>query len=291
MKFGKKIKEAASANQELCHPSVWLDYKALKKLLKKFEKSKREATRSPEDQMRLISENPDEQAFFLALRKQLCKVSESFKEMDRRAMAQFLQFTKRLGKVRSTCKTPSEQEVEALVTDLAQIHRHLILLRNFAVLNYCGFTKILKKHDKVTGFETKDKFMLKMVNEQPFSSHETLKMALEIVTEEYEALKDGNWAQGSAPRKVDTFKESILETHRLRAQSMDARVTSFPASNKSHKRSLDETKETEQWLDSESSSGPAQVVCEQRKRSKTMDPLSSLMHAAELASEHRRTTA
>jgi hypothetical protein len=28
----------------------------------------------------------------------------------------------------------------------------VLLLENFAIMNYCGFSKILKKHDKLTGW-------------------------------------------------------------------------------------------------------------------------------------------
>jgi SPX domain protein involved in polyphosphate accumulation len=40
------------------------------------------------------------------------------------------------------------------------------MLENYAVLNYCGLSKILKKHDKCTGFVTREKFMMNMVVRQ-----------------------------------------------------------------------------------------------------------------------------
>jgi SPX domain protein involved in polyphosphate accumulation len=40
------------------------------------------------------------------------------------------------------------------------------MLENYAVLNYCGLSKILKKHDKCTGFATREKFMINMVVKQ-----------------------------------------------------------------------------------------------------------------------------
>jgi hypothetical protein len=40
------------------------------------------------------------------------------------------------------------------------------MLENYAVLNYCGLSKILKKHDKCTGFVTREKFMINMVVRQ-----------------------------------------------------------------------------------------------------------------------------
>jgi len=31
------------------------------------------------------------------------------------------------------------------------LYQDLLLLENYAVMNYCGFSKIVKKHDKLTG--------------------------------------------------------------------------------------------------------------------------------------------
>lgn len=38
-----------------------------------------------------------------------------------------------------------------LMAACVKLYKDLLLLENFAIMNYCGFSKILKKHDKVTG--------------------------------------------------------------------------------------------------------------------------------------------
>ena len=40
----------------------------------------------------------------------------------------------------------------------------------YAHVNYCGFTKITKKHDRMTGYVTQKKFIQKKVNITKFSS-------------------------------------------------------------------------------------------------------------------------
>ena len=45
----------------------------------------------------------------------------------------------------------SESDALQLLDNIAKFYTDLLLLENFAVMNYCGFGKILKKHDKVTG--------------------------------------------------------------------------------------------------------------------------------------------
>jgi SPX domain protein involved in polyphosphate accumulation len=51
------------------------------------------------------------------------------------------------------------------------LFRDLLLLKNFAIMNYCGFTKILKKHDKITGAVTRDSFMENVMNVQNISHY------------------------------------------------------------------------------------------------------------------------
>ena len=46
---------------------------------------------------------------------------------------------------------------------------------------YCGFSKILKKHDKMTGHCTREQFMKRCVNIQPFTQHDrTIELIKEV---------------------------------------------------------------------------------------------------------------
>ena len=38
-----------------------------------------------------------------------------------------------------------------LLMACVKFYKDVLLLENFAIMNYCGFSKILKKHDKMTG--------------------------------------------------------------------------------------------------------------------------------------------
>lgn len=39
-----------------------------------------------------------------------------------------------------------------LLCACVKFYKDVLLLENFAIMNYCGFSKILKKHDKLTGY-------------------------------------------------------------------------------------------------------------------------------------------
>jgi SPX domain protein involved in polyphosphate accumulation len=45
-----------------------------------------------------------------------------------------------------------------LLSACVKFYRDVLLLENFAIMNYCGFSKILKKHDKSTGYVVSHQF-------------------------------------------------------------------------------------------------------------------------------------
>ena len=57
----------------------------------------------------------------------------------------------------------------------------LMMLENYAVMNYGGFAKILKKHDKNTPFTTQEKYLRRVVNPQAFALYISLKECIKSV--------------------------------------------------------------------------------------------------------------
>ena len=55
-------------------------------------------------------------------------------------------------------------------------------------MNYIGFSKILKKHDKLTQHETRSKFMRNRVHKHPFANYQRLSDALRGMEALYRAL-------------------------------------------------------------------------------------------------------
>lgn len=58
--------------------------------------------------------------------------------------------------------------------EMKQFYRRLMLLQGYSLLNYTGFQKILKKHDKVLGIRIKDKYMQHYVSGKPFHEYTEL---------------------------------------------------------------------------------------------------------------------
>ena len=63
-----------------------------------------------------------------------------------------------------------EETIESLLERCRVIHGKLLLLEMYAHVNYCGFTKITKKHDRMTGYVTQKKYIQKKVNVTSFST-------------------------------------------------------------------------------------------------------------------------
>lgn len=100
------------------------------------------------------------------------------------------------------------------------LYKELLLLENFAVMNFCGISKILKKHDKWTGYATRHKFMHTILMKQPFATYVPLLQMIDRLEhifmdatgssiEQHDAQKSGrrhggNGSGGSAPGAGDS---------------------------------------------------------------------------------------
>ncbi len=75
----------------------------------------------------------------------------------------------------------SEAQAAPFLARVIGCYSSLVELENFAVMNYAGCGKILKKHDKVTGFTTKAQYMAKVVDRLEWASYPRLLKMLEHV--------------------------------------------------------------------------------------------------------------
>ena len=66
-----------------------------------------------------------------------------------------------------------------------KVYRDLVLLETYAIMTYCGFSKILKKHDKMTGRTTRAAFMKSMVSKANFSDTAQLQEMIQMSLEKY----------------------------------------------------------------------------------------------------------
>jgi len=103
--------------------------------------------RSPEE----LSKSNREVEFFRLLRSELKKSSDFF------ASAEAI-YRIRKERIWEAFKMLEDPEViqdkntwTRLLMACVKFYKDVLLIENFAIMNYCGFSKILKKHDKMTG--------------------------------------------------------------------------------------------------------------------------------------------
>ena len=193
MKFGHDMHRVVRVSD-----AEWAPYFMQYKLLKKCIKQIRAEPSSPPVPPRAADEEAGEKAtmaksapevaFFRALRFELQKSAQFFRQAElvlevrrervREALRQ-LQDEDRLGLLEDA----PDRALRACVT----YYRDLLLLENYAIMNYCGFSKILKKHDKQTGFTTRTQFMRVCVAPQPFTRYPRL---MEMIREAEDLYRD-----------------------------------------------------------------------------------------------------
>lgn len=198
MKFGKTIQRAQSLSEPSWHP-YWLDYKQLKKTLKTLELPMHNAkpVQAPQDAASSGAEDSPDQvevttdkvtlaacskAFFRLLHDELAKLSRFFSERETSLTGAANAFIASL-RPRLDGGSPlggfSAEELQQHISTVVGYYKQLMMLENFAILNYVGFSKILKKHDKMTRHSTRAKFMQNAVQKHPFTRYARLEKALQ----------------------------------------------------------------------------------------------------------------
>jgi len=105
-----------------------------------------------------------------------------------------------------------------LAKALYRFYKDLLLLENYAIMTYCSFSKILKKHDKNTGFCTRQAFMSNVVSTANFANYpEVVKMLKnsQVLFEEV-AVKLQEEGTGASLSDEKLFIDMI---HQLNAQA------------------------------------------------------------------------
>lgn len=95
-----------------------------------------------------------EREFFQALRYELKKASDFFSSSEQlyRIRQGRVEDGYRMLKEGWTVNKVIDKAIwKMLLSACMKLYRDILLLENFAIMNYCGFSKILKKHDKLTG--------------------------------------------------------------------------------------------------------------------------------------------
>ncbi|CAM9731696.1 unnamed protein product [Ascophyllum nodosum] len=212
MKFGKNIGRVVELSDPEWSP-FWMNYKFLKKKIKALGGPSGKVEPDSRSCPHAIAQSAGEVEFYKLLRQELRKCSQFFTSVE----AQFVIRQTRVNEGWRQLLLPNiavegNPNRRLIMAACVKLYKDLLLLENFAIMNYCGFSKILKKHDKVTGFRTRESFMKNVVNQAPFVNYpKVIKMlsAVETLFQDIETLTTAN-ASESAKARVPLREEQLF---------------------------------------------------------------------------------
>ncbi|TDH68902.1 hypothetical protein CCR75_000320 [Bremia lactucae] len=248
MKFGKVLQQSTQMSPCAWEP-FWADYKLLKKIIKDCAQIKKEEKLQGDRLVKIkikpsakedndsIRQSQDEMNFFRTLRMEIKKIADFFMKEQAKHTSQVAAIDASFQQVKTNPESTDAKT--ALMKNCVALYKKLLLLENFAVMNFCGISKILKKHDKWTGYATRNKFMHTILMKQPFATYEPLLQMIDRL--EHIFMQ----ATGSSIEQHDAQKTSSRRNEESRSSSSspssNAPSTSNPATaiRDSHRVSSD----------------------------------------------------
>jgi len=107
-----------------------------------------------------------------------------------------------------------------MAKSLYRLYKDLLLLETYAIMTYCSFSKILKKHDKVTQHSTRKSFMKNVVNKANFTHYPKLLNMITRCERLYDEVSQSLVSEGKSGLYEDE-RLFINMIHRLNEQVLD----------------------------------------------------------------------
>lgn len=186
MKFGKTLRATAEGAGPEWSP-MFMNYKDLKRciaagleaeaassaeeLVGVAERGKGGAEGTAEERTGKVREAVrGDSGFFDILKQEVDKVNEFFLDKQEDFIIEHRQLSERVSDGRGVTRA----EWARLRSRVDHFHKQLVLLEQYSSVNYTGFRKILKKHDKKTGLSMRNVY-LKTVLITPFFLSDTVR--------------------------------------------------------------------------------------------------------------------
>lgn len=168
-----------------------------------------------------LEESPGEVAFFKLLHAEFNKAERFFEKAQQEFVIREERVRDGMGIMRQPNSIMVHEKWSLLAKSLYRLYKDLLLLETFAIMTYCSFSKILKKHDKVTGYSTRNAFMANIVNKANFTNYPVVLDMISRCEQMYEAVAEQLLKEG----KEDLYEDERLfinMIHRLNEQVMDS---------------------------------------------------------------------
>ncbi|EFW98798.1 cyclin dependent kinase inhibitor [Grosmannia clavigera kw1407] len=205
-KFGKQIQKRQLEVPE--YAASFVNYKALKKLIKRLSATPtlsaqtiphRSAT--PIDSQAALQAN--RATFFFQLERELEKVNAFYlqKEAELKVRLKTLLDKKKVLRSRGAGVSRRSAKFTTLQEGFQQFANDLNKLQQFVEINGTAFSKILKKWDKTSKLKTKELYLSRAVEVQPFFNATVISELSDQATTSLQEL--GAWAEGDHEIRFD----------------------------------------------------------------------------------------
>ncbi|KAB5582648.1 ankyrin repeat protein nuc-2 [Coniochaeta sp. 2T2.1] len=221
-KFGKQIQKRQLEVPE--YAASFVNYKALKKLIKKLSATPILAAQIG------YGEHIDTQAalqankatFFFQLERELEKVNTFYlqKEAELKVRLKTLLDKKRALRSRSNGFSRRSAKFTTLQEGFQQFANDLNKLQQFVEINGTAFSKILKKWDKTSKSKTKELYLSRAVEVQPFFNATVISELSDQATTSLQEL--GAWAEGDSVNFEGRPDHIVSSQHLLGTDEGDA---------------------------------------------------------------------
>eukprot|EP00593_Proboscia_inermis_P014511 CAMPEP_0171325830 /NCGR_PEP_ID=MMETSP0816-20121228/117060_1 /TAXON_ID=420281 /ORGANISM="Proboscia inermis, Strain CCAP1064/1" /LENGTH=396 /DNA_ID=CAMNT_0011825119 /DNA_START=716 /DNA_END=1906 /DNA_ORIENTATION=- len=213
----------AKSNNSMMNSPTTRSKNALSTVATNISDTSNTATKQYQSQVSVgkLHKSPGEVAFFKLLHGELKKAIRFFSKAEE-------EFAIREERVRESMIIMKKPNSIMLINDrwsvlaksVYRLYKDLLLLETFAIMSYCAYSKILKKHDKVTGYETRVAFMSNVVNKANFTNYPNLVQMIsrtETLYDEVSHLLESEGKQGL----YEDERLFLNMIHRLNEQALD----------------------------------------------------------------------
>lgn len=173
MKFGKNLTRMIELSDPEWGP-YWINYKFMKKKIHEIVEADGVVKISDPSlacNPTIISQSATEVEFFRLVRTELKKTSYHFSCAEQLCKIRHQRVQDAFVMLHNQNVLNDKKTWTRLLMACVKFYKDILLLENFAIMNYCGFSKILKKHDKSTGYSTREAFMRNVMSRQNFTHY------------------------------------------------------------------------------------------------------------------------
>eukprot|EP00585_Thalassiosira_rotula_P008175 CAMPEP_0196141580 /NCGR_PEP_ID=MMETSP0910-20130528/9962_1 /TAXON_ID=49265 /ORGANISM="Thalassiosira rotula, Strain GSO102" /LENGTH=463 /DNA_ID=CAMNT_0041402747 /DNA_START=18 /DNA_END=1409 /DNA_ORIENTATION=- len=176
-------------------------------------------TTAPLSSAAQMSRNPGEVAFFKLLNSELKKAIHFFDQAQLEIEIREARVREGIDIMRKANSLMVNEKWTLMAKSLYRLYKDLLLLETYAIMTYCSFSKILKKHDKVTKHTTRIAFMKNVVSRANFTHYPKLLAMISRCERLYDEVSQSLEAEGKSGLYEDE-RLFINMIHQLNEQAL-----------------------------------------------------------------------